>query len=655
MIQLKNNWIAASINGHANEILMFVSIIFIAMLTHGDIFSRGGYSDDFVFLKSTQNVGYIDAIIYWLQNFNMRVSASFSMPAAFSLLADDDNHHMYWWPMHLIGLISLSLIAYGINRTLSIFGVSLLSRFAALAFFVLFPGKAQAIFWPTAVFVYALPAASFMLGFWIYIRHASQGSGNIKNTTTSFLLMGFGALGIEQLLALLPIVFLIRQVFYKRTKPQTIVGLALISAVFSTYLASVVFGPGANRIKHFSEALSPLHILQVTQNIVSEFTIAPIKIILDRFYWDNYYSNGVIFGSVLSVTILSFGIAQLFKDSHKHKSQASNATLIWVASLALMSAFIAMSPFYMTSYFIPSRAYLVPAICMAFSIGAITELISIKKPMVFKLSILPSIVITFLSTMIVYAVVTMFWQNEYSKYWHMESSLIEQTKTSMSNQPNKSHLSILGVPRTYGPTESLISNYAAQAIVDWLYPNNSYTASVFDDPYCLLRSSDCPDHDYSNNKYIIYSNSRYIELEQYISDSKNTAPTPINQHNFAFTHNSTKSCRTCQILISEALSAPSLSIIALRIKIPRAITEKHRRLAIHMLDNHGTIYPHDVQIDKDWGFSEVGGIYVRTIILPYDKNIKSIELGFADMLKSPRTAKELVILSPRLPFDLYVH
>ncbi|MCK4824078.1 hypothetical protein KA005_50460, partial [bacterium] len=357
-----------------------VILILSTVISYGYFWTRGGYGDDFVFLAYSTSHSYGDAVRHWGDSFNSRISQGVVMPLLMKGLAGSNPEGFHWGIFHGIGIIALFLTVFLMNEILRIFNIPWRVRLIACLFFALHPIKNEAIFWPAAIVGYVLPFLVFLFASRIYLARAKQGDETTTSLIVVFILILFSMFSIEQLVPLFSVLVLIRLLFFKAPRIQimsNLLGLILLAVIFIIVTSS---GSTTDRIEQHpfpGIASLPTQIMSVLSNSSVDVLNYPFRILLDSYYWKELLSVVIGFDFLLVAISLIFLFWLL---THRVSPENCNPNFtpkmlrpLFLAGFIIWT--ITLSPFMVTSYYIPNRALYIPLFGFSIMVAVLYEYI----------------------------------------------------------------------------------------------------------------------------------------------------------------------------------------------------------------------------------------------------------------------------------------
>lgn len=584
------------------QILLLV-VATVALL-YGDISQRGGYADDFVFLRFAQPESLAQAITAW--ESNSRWSQKLLVPTVMRLIADPETGRVAWWWVHLASVLALASVAVLLVLVLHQLGFPTAMAAIAALLFAVHPIKDQAVMWPAAVYGYTLPLAAMLIASYWFLRATDRQALSPFAISGILVLSVYSVLSIEQMAPLLILALVVGCWKRRDNRRAVLAGLGIAAASASGVIASLFSGGSADRIARFDSVpfiMLPDRILVIGKAALEALVFAPLRLVFDPYY------HGAAIDAALSWRFLGVtgavtaAIALISRSPHRDSyALAESKSTAW--KLVAATAFIAVpvTPLILVNYYLPDRVFFFPA--LGFSVFISVLLVHWPLSARTPLRRIGGQVITG-AGLLVCALGVLVHGNAFARYWEQQQVFVAAFEQSEILSSTPEHVYLINFPRTFEPVPSFINDFSFQGIVNWLAPTpvNTLQAHAVDDPlagFSDVASGAGGQHSIvakENSVNLFWIDGRLYHVDRLILDGGN-APRSTQAralHAEIYKLDAAISGNAGNMLATSALlRLPSLDagILKMRIRVTAPVV-RPVRLVIHVVGLNGVIVPHD--------------------------------------------------------------
>ena len=570
------------------------------------------------------------------------------MPLLMKVLVGSNPESFHWEIFHAVGILAFLLTVLLMNKILQIFNIPWRVRLIACLFFALHPVKNEAILWPAAIVGYVLPFLVFLFASWIYLVWAKQGRETITSLIVVLILILFSIFSIEQLVPLFSVLVFVRLLFFKPPRIQmmsNILGFILLTAIFAIVTFS---GATAERIERHpfpSIASLPTHIMSVLSNSSVGILSYPFRILLDSCYWRELLSVVIGFDFLLVAILLTF----LFWLLIRHFSSEScnlNLTPKMLRALFLVGFIIwiiTLSPFMVTSYYIPNRALYIPLFGFSIMVAVLYEYIFQNVGKRWQKIALAAGLTGFLG---IFVLINIYTQNDFEKEWRVEKQIITYLANTKKEILPNTEINLLNL--SYA-SPSLRNDYALNGIAQWIFQGKNISGStlknlseIFSFPIDF-NSSDCIELSPQKNNWVLFwSDDHLVRVKKiHLFHNQNNVPKqimnvvkaprgtkqPVDLEALVLPLDMSAQYDNYEVKAKDIIFLKQLDIGLLRISIKgNGIADNRLRLLVHA-NYEGTKLPYDQNVSSRTGFQFQGKECTRDFFIKDFSKLKSLEIS----------------------------
>ncbi len=626
----------------------FLCLGLLILLNYGAIWSRGGYADDFAFLAYSHSQPYWEAVTNWMTTYNSRVGQGLMMPFLLNIAKGEQTVGFHWWILHGIGLVCFIIAVYFFYKILTLLELPLLIRFVALSIFALHPLNVDVLFWPATIVGYVIPFSLFLVAtyFYLFLEKTQNAGFLLRILVFMFLLLSI--LSIEQLLPLMVLVFVIRFLVFSYAKRQLVESLLFTVISFSLFLYLALAGNTAQRVDKFStiSLLSlPDRVVEVVGASVSSYFLYPMKIVLDQFYWVSLLDVVVSPLFWISIFVVIFLIRRMGRGMIEEKIANDKSTVLFAYVSSVLLWLGALSPLMVVSYYLPGRIFYIPLLGFSLLCGVFFYFVwgKISSPL------LRGVFLSCLSLgMVLFSMLNMHHQSEFSKYWHMEKKIINTLSENASVIPRAATVSLHNILLEFGPVPSMIDHYTFPSLLHWMFPDKNISGTTtksllsslsfeIEDKKDVYRKELANDNVplfITQDKVVRLASFEYLPVEGFSESMASSGSLASDQWDKNVLierldlNVSQKYNDGSTLEISSLMRIKELDSLLVNVHV--FSSEKRRkspRLQFHVFYRDGTKVPFDMGVDQDSGFIEKEGWLKRDMLVPNLSEVMRVELS----------------------------